>query len=190
MSAAHVANRSRAADLQPRRPEVRAAANASKNVVVARYPLAIVMAAVCVGIFADREAWPLVPRSMELWWCVCVAALGSWYALWRNNNLRSAIAALAVALAAAGGAWHHACWNLFSADDLGRFALGSQPPVCLEAIAGVNTDGLLSTPIYEAHGAAVLNTAQYGAISATINPAGLEVNSFRPMPIASRPRGN
>ena len=57
-------------------------------------------------------------------------------------------------------------------------------------IAGAITDGLISTPIYEKHGAAVLNTAQCGAITATINPAGLKIDCFRPMPIAARPRGN
>lgn len=55
-------------------------------------------------------------------------------------------------------------------------------------IAGANTDGLISTPIYEAHGAAVLNTAQCGAITATIDPAGLRMECFRPGAITVRPR--
>ncbi len=90
------------------RPMVRAAAR-SERVPLRRYPLVIVLAGVCAG--------------------------GSWYALWRNHHLRPAMIALGVALAAARGAWHHARWNLFGDDDLGRFALGSQPPICLEAIA-------------------------------------------------------
>ena len=134
MSAADTANFPQAVILQPAR-QVAALPRANRKMSRTRYPLAIVLAAVCVGIVADRQAWPLVPRSMPLWWCVSAAALGSWYALWRNHKLRPAMIALGVALAAAGGAWHHARWNLFGDDDLGRFALASKPPICLEAVA-------------------------------------------------------
>ena len=59
-----------------------------------------------------------------------------------------------------------------------EFANWTRPKWAL--IAGANTDGLISTPIYEKHGAAVLNTAQCGAITATINSAGLSVDCFLP----------
>ncbi len=58
------------------------------------------------------------------------------------------------------------------------FAKWTTPKSAL--IAGANTDGLISTPIYEAHGATVLNTAHCGAIKATIDPTGLKVDTFLP----------
>ena len=106
----------------------------SKSVAGNRYPLVIVLAAVSLGIVFDRAAWPLAPQSFGVWWCVSIAALGSWYVLWRNHNHAPAMAALAISLAAAGGAWHHAL-GFVRRRRPGSLRIGSQPPICLEAIA-------------------------------------------------------
>ena len=43
--------------------------------------------------------------------------------------------ALAIVVAAGGGAWHHDSWYLFAPDDVGKFAQPAAEPVCLQAIA-------------------------------------------------------
>ena len=98
-------------------------------------PLVVILTAACVGIFADRQAWSLMPHSFELWWCLAAATLATWFVLSSVNRRSAAVVAILISVAAVGGAWHHARWNLFADDDLGRFATPSPQPVCLEAIA-------------------------------------------------------
>ncbi len=98
-------------------------------------PLVIILAATCVGILADRQAWSFVPHSFELWWCVAALALVAWLVLLQIDQDSAAILAILISAAAIGGAWHHARWNLFANDEVGRFATLSPQPICLEAIA-------------------------------------------------------
>ncbi len=117
------------------------AANSTRLVITepraaARYqPLVVVLAAASLGIFIDRQAWSFVPHSFETWWLAATAALVGWFALLRMRLDSLAIVALLVCVASIGGAWHHARWNLFSEDDLGRAATLSPQPICLEVIA-------------------------------------------------------
>ena len=94
-------------------------------------PLVGVLAAVCVGIVCDRFVAP----SFGRWWLVGLAAWFGWYGLWRRSRDRAAVVALLCSLAATGGAWHHVCWQLFAADELGLCARGDPGPICLEGQA-------------------------------------------------------
>lgn len=58
-----------------------------------------------------------------------------------------------------------------------KFASWSTPMFAV--ICGSKTDGLAARTVYEAHGAKVLNTADCGAITVTIDPGGIEVQTFR-----------
>ena len=58
-----------------------------------------------------------------------------WLVLWRKGQLAIAAAALLVAVAALGGAWHHCRWRLAASDDLKAFADRAARPVCVQAIA-------------------------------------------------------
>ena len=98
-------------------------------------PLVIVLAAACVGVYADRMAWWWVPQSAEVWWIVAAVMLAIWYGLWRKNLLRSAVLAELMAIAAVGSAWHHCRWDLFRDDELGLSATQVAQPVGIEAIA-------------------------------------------------------
>ena len=82
------------------------------------------------GIVADRYA----PLPWWTWIGLAGIALGAWFLLWRRAWHTAAMMPLALAIAGAGGAWHHAQWNLFDADELGLFAGEGSEPVCLEAI--------------------------------------------------------
>lgn len=93
-------------------------------------PLLIVLIAASLGIVVDRALAP--PASA--WWLLSLLALGAWLLLWRRERWRTATLLLLVAVAAAGGAWHHLRWNVFQADDLGRYARAEAEPVCLEAV--------------------------------------------------------
>src|SRR5262245_58469585 len=97
-------------------------------------PLLIVLAAVCAGIVADRYRWPW-PLSFPTWFLLAVAGWAAWFVASRHRSKRTSIAALCIALAAAGAAWHHLRWDLFADDDLGRFASQTPQPICLEGIA-------------------------------------------------------
>ncbi len=94
-------------------------------------PLVVVLACCATGIVCDR----LLPLPLWIWTLTAGAAALGWVWLWRRQNTARAMAALGVALAAAGGAWHHDCWCLFAPDDVGLFARQAAEPVCLEAVA-------------------------------------------------------
>ena len=98
----------------------------------ARYqPLVIVLAAVCLGILADRR----LGVSMFCWWAAAGAAWPAWFWLWRTGHHRVAELVLLAAVAACAGAWHHCRWSLFAEDDLGCFARDEAGPTCVEAVA-------------------------------------------------------
>ena len=77
-------------------------------------PLVIALAVVCAGIVLDR----FHPLAFCAWWSAAAVGWIAWLLLWRRRRDRAATAALLVCLAATGGAWHHARWNLFGVDDL------------------------------------------------------------------------
>ena len=100
----------------------------------ARYqPIVIVLAAVVVGILADRVR----PIPLAAWWTVAVAGLGLWLLVpaSRRASLLLRNVALLLAVAATAGAWHHCRWHLFADDDLGRYASRKPLPICVEAVA-------------------------------------------------------
>jgi competence protein ComEC len=95
------------------------------------HPLVVVLAAAAAGIAADR--WRPLPAPA--WWAIATAGLLVWFPLWRRGPAALAAAALLAATAATAASWHHCCWYLFPADDLGLFARATQEPVCVEAVA-------------------------------------------------------
>lgn len=92
-------------------------------------PLAVVLTAVAAGIVVDRELAP----SFGLQWCAALGCLFAWCVARRRTPDRLATAALLASAAATGGAWHHACWRLFDADDLATFATIEPRAVLVEA---------------------------------------------------------
>lgn len=93
-------------------------------------PLAIVAAAGCAGIVADRHA----ALPVGFWWLLGVLGGVAWLLLWRSKRNRLAACALLLPIAACGGAWHHCRWNLFDRNDLAFYAQTDEQPVCMEAI--------------------------------------------------------
>src|SRR5438105_7106908 len=77
-------------------------------------PLIVVFAAVSAGIVADR-AWCIWPVAS---WSAALAACALWLPLRWLAWHRAAAVAVLLAVAAAGGAWHHLRWYAFAADDL------------------------------------------------------------------------
>jgi competence protein ComEC len=57
------------------------------------------------------------------------------------------------------------------------FAIWSTPKWAI--ICGSNTDGRIAGPIFQSHGARVLNTAECGAVTVTIDSGHLDVQTFR-----------
>lgn len=92
-------------------------------------PLVVVFAAVAAGIVVDRRLAPSFGGQLS-------SAIGLWivwFVAQRRSLDRSATAALLAAAAAVGGAWHHACWRWFDADDLATYAALEPRAVLVEA---------------------------------------------------------
>lgn len=94
-------------------------------------PLVLVLAAVAVGIVADR-CWP---RPLAAWWVGSLASWAAWWCLSRCGRDRLAAVPLSVSLAALGAGWHHANWNLCPPDDLAAALSEASTPCCLTAMA-------------------------------------------------------
>jgi competence protein ComEC len=94
------------------------------------HPLVIVLLAVVAGILADRFS----PLPFWTGWSVATVGLLVWCVLFRQGKTTYANFALGIAIVAIAGAWHHACWYLFPANDLGRYARERGQPVCAELI--------------------------------------------------------
>jgi competence protein ComEC len=123
--------------LKSPRPNVDSVAASIPNAEPARtqsaryHPLVILLAAAATGIVVDRYR----PLPLLIWYSIAVAALAAWSAVDRRRKQAVASVAILVAVAALAGAWHHDCWNMFSANDIGLFVRSRQEPVCIEAIA-------------------------------------------------------
>lgn len=94
-------------------------------------PLVAVVAAFAGGIVFDRY----VGLSPRFAWGAATALLIEWALFFRAGRDRSAAAALLIAVALAGAAWHHGRWHLFSENEIGRYARLEPRPVCVEVVA-------------------------------------------------------
>jgi len=102
------------------------------NLAKARYqPLVVVFAAASVGVIADY----LLAIPMTAWLVFSVSGLFAWSVLKRRIWQPLATLVLSIAIAGAGGAWHHAYWRLYREDEIGLVASVEATPVCLEAVA-------------------------------------------------------
>ncbi|MCA9240294.1 MAG: DUF4131 domain-containing protein, partial [Planctomycetales bacterium] len=93
-------------------------------------PMLTAALAVMGGIVLDRNL------SIGLWSLATAgAAWLAWLLLWRTGRDRLAAIALLAAVASLAGAWHHARWRLFPADDLGHFSQPVAQPIAFDAVA-------------------------------------------------------
>ena len=93
-------------------------------------PLMLLLAAVCLGILADRYLSP----PLVLGWLLAGGALLGWLAAWRRARLRVANVFLMAGLAAAAAAWHHARWDLVGGDDVALVARVEPTSIAAEAV--------------------------------------------------------
>lgn len=91
-------------------------------------PLVISVAALASGIFLDR----LYPLAITRWWLGAAVCLAAWFLLRCIQWDRVASACVLAALAAFGGAWHHARWHLVSSDHVVARIREEPQPICLE----------------------------------------------------------
>ena len=93
-------------------------------------PLVVLLAAMCVGIVADRYATISFGAEMV----VAATAWSAWLAARVLRRPRTAALLLLLVVASLGGAWHHARWRLFDADDLAALSDAAARPVVVEAV--------------------------------------------------------
>jgi competence protein ComEC len=92
-------------------------------------PLVCALGSAAAGITADK----VIDLDLNIWLAAAGLALAVWtLSVWRSTGVFAQVF-LMLSVAALGGAWHHAYWNLFPADDLGYFANADPQPVCLRA---------------------------------------------------------
>ena len=103
-------------------------------------PLIVLSASFAAGICLDRYGPSAVsPTRAIAWWIGGLLALAVWCILANcgvpGRMKRGASLVLCVGIAAAGAGWHHAAWNLFGDDEVGRYARAHAEPTCIEAVA-------------------------------------------------------
>jgi competence protein ComEC len=124
-------------------------------------PLVVVVLAVALGIVLDRYGsatveWlgfrvqgsaiagpepeprtlnPVSPSDFVLWCYLSAGCLMAWWLARQRRRDAAAAWLLLAAVVLAGGAWHHLRWNLFSAQEIGRYAALHAEPACVEVIA-------------------------------------------------------
>src|SRR5436190_19414740 len=95
------------------------------------YPLVVLICALAAGIVVDR--WLSLPA--EVWWLLGTGAVVFWLGVWFVRRKQAASWVLMASVLATGGAWHHAYWRLYAADEISRMVQEEARPVCVEAIA-------------------------------------------------------
>lgn len=98
------------------------------------HPLLVLLCAAVAGILLDRY----LPRGFSLWWSAALAGLCLWLVMFASGRRRLALGCLLFAYLLAFAAWHHACWQLYPQDEIGRRATLDVRPICLEATALTN----------------------------------------------------
>lgn len=96
-------------------------------------PLVAVALAMAAGIVFNRFATTGSLRfGFGELWSVAAVSLVAWWWLLRGGRPAVSAWLLIVAIAATSGAWHDLRWNLFAANEIGRFA-EAPTPTCLRA---------------------------------------------------------
>lgn len=94
-------------------------------------PLVVVLASLSAGIAADRFA----PHSTVVWWVAALLMALAWVALHGVRRERAASCVLCLGVAALGGGWHQAWWQLYPDDEIAG-SIGFVPaPAVVEALA-------------------------------------------------------
>ncbi len=94
-------------------------------------PLVLLLVAASLGIVADRYC----PLSLTQWLLLTLACLATWMLLARVRWRSIAIAPLLLAWSCGFAAWHHAWWQIYPTDELGRSVGLDIVPVCVEGTA-------------------------------------------------------
>jgi competence protein ComEC len=106
-------------------------------------PLVTVTLACAAGIIVDR--YVNAAPSFGVAWLLAAACLFVWWFAWRMGRGQMSAWPLLAAVAMTGAAWHHAQWQLYDRDEIGRFATYQLSPVCVEVVAQQSPE-LVSAP--------------------------------------------
>ena len=94
-------------------------------------PLVFVLLAACLGVALDRH----LAISPSVWGVSLSLVLALWFLVRRGRPRGAAILVLG-SVAALAGLWHHDRWQLFPADEIGRFAREEPAPVYVRGGVG------------------------------------------------------
>lgn len=95
------------------------------------HPFLLLLAAVAAGMVVDRY-WPLDPR---IWFAAALIGQLLWLGLWLGRLQTAGTLMLFLAVAAAGGTWHHDQWRLVQQDEAGLSVTEEIRPLACEAVA-------------------------------------------------------
>ncbi len=110
--------------------------DSSPGVSGPRYqPLVVVALALSAGIALDHVGWPdLGATGFATPWCVALGGLVAWFCFWRGGHPAISAGLLLATVAATGGTWHELRWELFTSDNVSRYAALEPMPACAKAI--------------------------------------------------------
>src|SRR5215211_7838045 len=94
-------------------------------------PLVLVVSAQALGIVLDRN----VSLPLAVWFAAAASFVLAWLIVWILNRETTASWTLLGVVLAAGGAWHHAYWQLYPTHEISRALAEQSRPLCVEAIA-------------------------------------------------------
>ncbi len=113
-------------------------------------PLVTVVVALAAGAVLGRYGRPEslssclgpTPTWFVCWWLASAVCWGLWWVAARRARRALAAWLLLAAVALAGAAWYEVRWDVFSLNEIGRFARANAEPVCVEAVAREAPDHL------------------------------------------------
>src|SRR5438105_14159553 len=106
------------------------AKNVEPQVVAPKYcPLVLIVAAVAGGIVWDR-CWPI---PITAWWLLAAILIAIWLLVWVRQHDAWASVVLLASAGGVGGAWHHAYWHRYPANEISRMMYEQSRPCCVEA---------------------------------------------------------
>lgn len=94
-------------------------------------PLVLLAAAMATGIVFDR----CCPLPATAWWLAALTLIIAWLVTWLGQRDRRASCLLLLCYLAIGGAWHHAYWHVYAANEIGRMMRERSRPCVVEAVA-------------------------------------------------------
>ncbi|MCS7305113.1 MAG: ComEC/Rec2 family competence protein [Thermoguttaceae bacterium] len=132
-------------------------------------PLMVVLVAVCTGIVADRY----LRFALGLWAGFSIGSLVGWLFCWAWRRDWLASGMLLLAVAGAGGAWHHLWWRIYNRWEIARYVIAVKEELAGSVQPGELTEAIFQPEISES-GSGIISEPDCQALWSKAVPVALE----------------